>query len=87
MKDSILKKYVNKDMLNNANLNPAGPKTRDELKEYARKLSKNGEEYGFSTTYLLFVFNNNFVITDFCDSLSGDNFISKFDTGDIICAC
>ncbi|QTL99928.1 extracellular solute-binding protein [Iocasia frigidifontis] len=41
--------YVNKDMLSNANLDPAGPKTWDELREYARKLTKNGEVYGFST--------------------------------------
>lgn len=41
--------YLNKDMLREANLNLAGPKTWDELREYARKLTKKGEVYGFES--------------------------------------
>jgi sn-glycerol 3-phosphate transport system substrate-binding protein len=40
--------YVNKDMLKKENLDLAGPKTWDELREYAHKLTKEGEVYGFS---------------------------------------
>lgn len=45
--------YVNKDKLKEAGLDPAGPKTWDELIEYSRKLTKKeGDKtktYGFST--------------------------------------
>lgn len=42
--------YVNKTMLKNAGLDPAGPKNWDELKEYARKLTnKDQGVYGFET--------------------------------------
>lgn len=45
--------YVNRDLLKKAGLDPAGPKTWDELIEYSRKLTqKEGSKtktYGFST--------------------------------------
>lgn len=42
--------YINKDMATKAGLDPAGPKTWDELKEYATKMTKKSEEiYGFET--------------------------------------
>lgn len=45
--------YVNRDLLKAANLDPAGPKTWEELQEYARALTKKeGDKvstYGFST--------------------------------------
>ncbi|MBN6187215.1 ABC transporter substrate-binding protein [Aneurinibacillus sp. BA2021] len=45
--------YVNRDLLKKAGLDPAGPKTWDELVEYSRKLTqKEGSKtktYGFST--------------------------------------
>lgn len=42
--------YINKDMATKAGLDPAGPKTWDELKEYATKMTNKSEEiYGFET--------------------------------------
>ncbi|WP_047153203.1 ABC transporter substrate-binding protein [Aneurinibacillus tyrosinisolvens] len=41
--------YVNKDKLKAAGLDENGPKTWDELRTYAAKLSKKGQEWGFST--------------------------------------
>ncbi|MBA4493833.1 ABC transporter substrate-binding protein [Paenactinomyces guangxiensis] len=45
--------YVNKDMLKKAGLNPEGPKTWEELRQYAQKLTqKNGNQvtrWGFET--------------------------------------
>ncbi|MBO8170522.1 MAG: ABC transporter substrate-binding protein [Bacillaceae bacterium] len=41
--------YVNRDMLEEAGLNPEGPKTWEELREYARALTIEGERWGFST--------------------------------------
>lgn len=42
--------YVNKTMLKNAGLDPAGPKNWDELREYAKRLSnKEKDIYGFET--------------------------------------
>ncbi|MFD1738951.1 ABC transporter substrate-binding protein [Bacillus salitolerans] len=40
--------YVNKNMLEEAGLDPAGPKTWDELEEYSRKLTIKDERWGFS---------------------------------------
>ena len=42
--------YINKDMATKVGLDPAGPKTWDELKEYATKMTNKSEEiYGFET--------------------------------------
>lgn len=42
--------YINKDMATKAGLDPAGPKTWDELKEYATKMTNKSKEiYGFET--------------------------------------
>lgn len=42
--------YINKDMATKAGLDSAGPKTWDELKEYATKMTNKSEEiYGFET--------------------------------------
>lgn len=41
--------YLNRDMLEKAGLDPAGPKTWNELREYARALTKKDEIFGFST--------------------------------------
>ena len=42
--------YINKDMATKAGLDQAGPKTWDELKEYATKMTNKSEEiYGFET--------------------------------------
>lgn len=42
--------YINKDMATKAGLDPSGPKTWDELKEYATKMTNKSEEiYGFET--------------------------------------
>ncbi|WP_027417081.1 ABC transporter substrate-binding protein [Aneurinibacillus terranovensis] len=41
--------YINKDKLKAAGLDENGPKTWDELKSYSEKLSKKGQEWGFST--------------------------------------
>ncbi|WCK54903.1 ABC transporter substrate-binding protein [Aneurinibacillus sp. Ricciae_BoGa-3] len=41
--------YINKDKLKAAGLDPNGPKTWDELRTYSQKLSKKGQEWGFST--------------------------------------
>jgi sn-glycerol 3-phosphate transport system substrate-binding protein len=41
--------YINKDKLKAAGLDQNGPKTWDELRTYSQKLSKKGQEWGFST--------------------------------------
>ncbi|WP_139488304.1 ABC transporter substrate-binding protein [Brevibacillus dissolubilis] len=44
--------YVNRDMLKKAGLNPEGPKTWDELREFSKKLSQgkgDAQTWGFST--------------------------------------
>jgi sn-glycerol 3-phosphate transport system substrate-binding protein len=41
--------YINKNKLKEAGLDENGPKTWDELEAFAKKLSKKGEEWGFST--------------------------------------
>lgn len=41
--------YLNLTMLKAAGLDPAGPKTWDELAEYARKLNDPGHHYGITT--------------------------------------
>ncbi len=39
--------YINTEMLAEAGLDPAGPKSWKELREFSRKLTKEGEVYGF----------------------------------------
>ena len=41
--------YLNVDMLKEHGLDPAGPKTWDELRQFAQTMSKEGEVWGFET--------------------------------------
>ncbi|HOX31217.1 MAG TPA: ABC transporter substrate-binding protein [Spirochaetales bacterium] len=55
--------YFNKDHLREAGLDENGPKTWEELRSYARKLTRKGERFGFSCPidiwfYLGMVFQN-----------------------------